>query len=101
MAFEDDATTRCGSRGFAEIVEKLGFRHDLVDARRLLNGLLGKLDDGTRLDRSGRADVVTHTGGHWAKRASLIVPVRLDDADGDFGSHLDDEASQADDFLWA
>ena len=72
-----------------------------MTGRAVVDGTPGKLGDGALLDRSGRAGMVTGTGRHWAKRGSLIFPVRLDDADGDFGSHFDDEASQADDFIWA
>ena len=34
-------------------------------------------------------------GGHRAERLALVVPVRIDDRDGQLRAHLDDEAADA------
>ena len=40
-------------------------------------------------------DVVAHAGRHGAQRLPLVVPVRVDDGDGQLRAHADDEAAHA------
>src|SRR4029453_3317089 len=51
-----------------------------------------KLDNGTGLDVAVRADVVADSRGHGAKRFTLVVPIGVDDADGQLRPHLAYEA---------
>src|SRR5437879_5385353 len=51
------AASRAG-RGLAEIAQERRVVHGLVQARTIVNRLLGELDDRTGLDVSVRADVV-------------------------------------------
>ena len=53
-----------------------------------------KLNNGTRLDVSIRADMVADASRHRAQRLAFVVPVSVDNGDRQFGAHRDDESPQ-------
>ena len=90
----------CGPRRrLAEVLEERRARHGLVDALPIMDGLGRELDDRARLDVPVRTDVVAHAGRHGAQRLPLVVPVGVDDGDGQLRAHADDEAAHAEHLL--
>ncbi len=93
-ALEHDATA-CGvGCCLAKVREERGFHHGLVDVAPIVPDLLvRKLYDRAGLDVAPGRDVMADTGRRGTQRATFMIPVGIDEADGFLATHLDAETS--------
>lgn len=98
-AFQHYATSRGLGGNTPEIVQKLRFGHDLVDAGAIVNAFAGELDDRAWLDRARGTNVMADSRCHRTKGTATIIPVGFNDSDRHLLSHLDNESPKSHDLF--